>query len=232
MDDIVYREEALMRRKPDASRLAAFGFVDEGGVPTCRVAIADGALTAVVRVEDGRFHLTLTDDFGGEYTLHRASGAAGAFVGRVREEYAALLDRLDAECTFRAAKAAQAAEMLAYAAAEWDELPDCPFAEGDSDILRRTDSGKWYAVFMEIPRRKLGQGSDAPVTVVNMKMDPARIPETVDHAAYFPAYHMNKTHWITAVLDGTAPTAELCAHLAASRMLVGRKGKKHDTKSS
>ena len=29
------------------------------------------------------------------------------------------------------------------------------------------------------------------------------------YAGIFPAYHMNKTHWVTVLLDGTLPEPEL-----------------------
>ena len=41
---------------------------------------------------------------------------------------------------------------------------------------------------------------------VNLKVDPEHGAELRDRYAFVqPAYHMNKRHWITVVMDGTVP---------------------------
>jgi predicted DNA-binding protein (MmcQ/YjbR family) len=40
---------------------------------------------------------------------------------------------------------------------------------------------------------------------------------------YRPAYHMNKEHWITVLLDGSVPFEKIVEHLVMSRELAGGK---------
>ena len=58
-------------------------------------------------------------------------------------------------------------------------------------------------------------GTDA-LTVVNLKGDPLLIGMLHSRPGFFPAYHMNKEHWISAALDGSVDAEELHALLAES----------------
>lgn len=79
--------------------------------------------------------------------------------------------------------------------------PDYPF-EGDFDttVLRHTHSRKWYAIIMRVPRRKLGADSDETVDVVNLKLPTELYGSFTPADGVYPAYHMNKLHWISVIL--------------------------------
>ena len=52
--------------------------------------------------------------------------------------------------------------------------------------------------------------------ILNLKCDPVLIASLRGTPGLLPAYHMNKEHWITAVLDGSAPDAQIQTLLAMS----------------
>lgn len=83
-------------------------------------------------------------------------------------------------------------------------------------VLRHPDNRKWFAVVMDVPRDKLGLSGTDALTVVNLKGDPLLIGMLHSRPGFFPAYHMNKEHWISAALDGSVDTEELRALLAES----------------
>ena len=56
---------------------------------------------------------------------------------------------------------------------------------------------------MDIEKSKLGLCSDEIIDVVNLKCDPALIGSVRNENGIFPAYHMNKSHWISVSLDGS-----------------------------
>lgn len=56
---------------------------------------------------------------------------------------------------------------------------------------------------MNIPKEKLGLREDGMIDVLNVKCNPILIGSLRSDAGFFPAYHMNKTNWITIALDGT-----------------------------
>ena len=56
---------------------------------------------------------------------------------------------------------------------------------------------------MKIPRNRLGEYSDRIVDIVNIKCDPIMLGSLLEEKGFYPAYHMNKEHWITICLDGS-----------------------------
>jgi predicted DNA-binding protein (MmcQ/YjbR family) len=79
---------------------------------------------------------------------------------------------------------------------------DCPFEDDlDAWCFRHQDNKKWFALVMNIPAARLGLG-DGHIDVVNLKCDQEIIMSLWDGEGIFPAYHMNKAHWISVALDG------------------------------
>lgn len=60
-------------------------------------------------------------------------------------------------------------------------------------VFRHGTNRKWFAVFMDIPKEKLGL-SGGQISVVNVKCDPRLIGSFRQQPGIFPAYHMSKAH--------------------------------------
>lgn len=96
--------------------------------------------------------------------------------------------------------------ILRYAQQKYNAKPDFPWRKYPTYFVLRvnpaktTKQNKWYALFMNISKRKLGLNSDENVDVLNLKCEPNLIGSFIDHKIYFPAYHMNKEHWISILL--------------------------------
>lgn len=79
--------------------------------------------------------------------------------------------------------------------------PDYPFDEDfETAVLRHGDNRKWYALVMRVSRRKFGQNSDEMIDVVNLKLPLEMFGSFGEADGVFPAYHMNKLHWISVLL--------------------------------
>jgi len=103
----------------------------------------------------------------------------------------------------------------------WLRLPDCA-------ALRHRENGKWFAALMlGLPRSRLGLEGDSGVDVLNLKCDPRMIGSLVDGKRILRAYHMNKEHWISVVLDGSVLLEELAPLIDLSWQLTlsGKKAK-------
>ncbi|MDO5392432.1 MAG: MmcQ/YjbR family DNA-binding protein [Eubacteriales bacterium] len=100
--------------------------------------------------------------------------------------------------------------------------PDYPWHDRNA-VLRHPDTGKWFAVIMEIPEFKLGLPGNWVVDVVNVKCDPMLIGSLRQQAGYFPAYHMNKDQWISVLLDGPVPEAAILNLISMSYELTQEK---------
>lgn len=94
-----------------------------------------------------------------------------------------------------------------YIRNEYAVTPDYLW-KGDNDTaaLRHRGSKKWFGIFMRIPRTKLGLSGEGLVDIINIKLDPDFVQALVDDETklVFPAYHMNKKYWASAVLDEKA----------------------------
>ena len=92
-------------------------------------------------------------------------------------------------------------EFLDYCLDTYGTAPDYPFEEDfETAVLRHADNRKWYALVMEIPRSKLGQDSGEVIGVVNLKLPVEMFGSFGESDGVYPAYHMNKLHWISVLL--------------------------------
>ena len=84
---------------------------------------------------------------------------------------------------------------------------DKPFEDDfDTTVLRHGESGKWFGLVMNVKKQTLGINEDGYTDVINLKCDPDEsfiIREL--YSAIIPAYHMNKRHWISVILNGSIP---------------------------
>ena len=71
-------------------------------------------------------------------------------------------------------------------------------------VFRHTGNKKWFAVLMDIPRKNLGLKGEGEISVVNLKCDTRLIGSFRMEPGIFPGWHMNKAHWLTVAMDGTA----------------------------
>ena len=83
---------------------------------------------------------------------------------------------------------------------------DYPWAKYPGyEVFRHESTKKWFALVMDIPKSRLGVSGNDSISVVNVKCDKILIPSLWEQDGIFPAYHMNKEHWITIALNGSVP---------------------------
>lgn len=92
-----------------------------------------------------------------------------------------------------------------YIKKKYKVLPEYPWRRYDSNaVFRHNDNKMWFALVMEMQRDKLGFSGTEYVDVVNLKIDDMFFRDMIIREnGILPAYHMNKMHWITVLLDGT-----------------------------
>lgn len=93
-------------------------------------------------------------------------------------------------------------------------------------VYRHGSNKKWFAVVMNLPMSKFGLSDDKTVDVVNLKCDPIMTGSLHKGNGIFPAYHMNKSYWISVLLDGSVDDERLKWLLDISFDLTNSKLKK------
>lgn len=94
-----------------------------------------------------------------------------------------------------------------YNKKKYKVLPEYPWQnDHNSAVFRHSDNRKWFALVMEVQRDRLGLTGSDLVDVVNLKIDDIFFRDMIIREdGILPAYHMNKVHWVTVLLDGTVP---------------------------
>ena len=92
-------------------------------------------------------------------------------------------------------------EFFEYCLNTYSTSPDYPFDEDfETAVLRHADNRKWYAIVMRVYRRKFGIDSDEVIDVVNLKLPTEMFGSFGASDGVYPAYHMNKLHWVSVLL--------------------------------
>ena len=96
-------------------------------------------------------------------------------------------------------------ELFAFIESEYNVRPDYPWLDApEGAVFRHADNQKWFALSMPVPRQYAYPGESGEVEAVNLKCDPVISGMLRNESGIYPAYHMNKIHWITVLLDGSA----------------------------
>lgn len=101
----------------------------------------------------------------------------------------------------------------------WVRYPDC-------SVFRHPNSRKWYAIIMNVSKRKLGFDEDQIVDVLNVKCSPIMIGSLLSEKGFLPAYHMNKSTWVSILLDETVSDDTIIPLLELSYYSVTPKRKR------
>ena len=125
-------------------------------------------------------------------------------------------------------------ELEDYIRTQYGVHADHPWPEDpESAVFRHGGNRKWFALVMNVKRSSVGLPGEDRIDAVNLKCPPLMIGSLLSCKGFMPAYHMNKQHWITALLGepekGEAADDEsLKAVLEMSFEMTAPKRKRHD----
>lgn len=118
-------------------------------------------------------------------------------------------------------------ELIAYISDAYGASADYPFMQyPDVAVFRHNNNKKWFAVIMRVSKNKLGIDSDEEIDIVNLKCSPVLSGSLRNETGMFPAYHMNKSNWISVALDGSADAERIKWLVDISYELTAKKIKK------
>lgn len=117
-------------------------------------------------------------------------------------------------------------ELFRFAQETWGTEPEYPWLDDpEFAVLRHSLGGKWYGLLMKLPRKTLGLPGEGSVEALNLKLDPALVYILRGQEGYLPAWHMNKTHWLTVLIE-SVPSGRVTDLLTQSFELTKKKMKK------
>ena len=93
-------------------------------------------------------------------------------------------------------------KVLDFALDNYGTEPEYLWAKTPDTCVLRNNKGKWYAIIMDLPRSTFDLG-EGYLDIINVKIDSNQRDAMLMQEGFYPAYHMNKKHWISILLDGT-----------------------------
>lgn len=87
-------------------------------------------------------------------------------------------------------------------------------------VMKTANRQKWYGLMMRISYQLLDPQQSGIVDVLNLKAPPLKIVDLIDYQTFYPAYHMNKKHWVSVVVDEKINLKQLQALIRQSYQLV------------
>ncbi len=119
---------------------------------------------------------------------------------------------------------------LDYCLNTYGTAADYPFEEDfETAVLRHGGNRKWYAIVMRVSRRKFGFDCDEVIDVVNLKLPLEMFGSFGPSEGVYPAYHMNKLHWISVLLpDAETDLVEFLVNASFEATKDKKKRKKHE----
>ena len=112
-------------------------------------------------------------------------------------------------------------ELVALIADRYGVEPEYPWARWpEHAVFRHPENRKWFGVLMNVPSSRLGLEGDCGVDILNVKVDPDDAFMLRLSDAILPAYHMNKEHWISVLIEGDITPEMLTGLLDTSHYLT------------
>lgn len=203
----------------DIKKALAYGFVQADDKLILRKALPETEFYAVITLAGKALEVNAFDsDTDEEYLPFNVADNISGYVMSVREKAELLLKDIKAQCLVKSNVKLQ---LMDYCSQRFGTVPDAPWPETPENFTFKTARrNKWYALFMTIPYKSLGLAKAGKVDVVNIKLPPAKILQLVDRQHFYPAYHMNKKHWLTVMLQKDADISLVQELLAESYQLV------------
>ena len=115
-------------------------------------------------------------------------------------------------------------ELIRYVAERFSTDPEYPW-DDENFIFRHSANRKWFAVAMRVPYARLGIEREGLADIVDVKCSPLLMGAYRSLPGILPGYHMNKEHWLTILLDGSAEDSLVKELLELSFDLTNGSGK-------
>ena len=182
-------------------QLNGFGFKEEAEKLIYRKEILDSNFLIEIVFANNQLTIEVYDlEFDEIYSLFSVDSAVGETVQNIRESVEEILSSI---LGLADESGKISSEIIDYCNNKYGENHVNPFKKHPDILAFVNEKNKWYALFLEVEYSKLNKNTDikTKVKILNVKYPTDKILEIIDNKHIFPAYHMNKKHWISVALD-------------------------------
>ena len=182
-------------------KLLQYGFREEAEKLIYRKEILDSSFFIEIVFVNSQLLIEVYDiEFDEIYSLFSVDSAVGETVQNIREHVEKLLSSI---LGLAEESGKISSEIIDYCNDKYGENHVNPFKKHPDILAFVNEKNKWYALFSGVDYNKLNKNTDitTKVKILNVKYPTDKILDIIDNKNIFPAYHMNKKHWISIVLD-------------------------------
>ena len=182
-------------------QLKGFGFREEAEKLIYRKEILDSSFLIEIVFINSQLLIEVYDiEFDEIYSLYSVESAVGETVQNIREHVEKLLSSI---LGLADESGKISSEIIDYCNKKYGENHVNPFKKHPDILAFVNEKNKWYALLSDVEYNKLNKNTDITtrVKILNVKYPTDNILDIIDNKNIFPAYHMNKKHWISIVLD-------------------------------
>ena len=182
-------------------KLLQYGFKEEAEKLIYRKKILDSSFLIEIVFVNSQLLIEVYDiEFDEIYSLFSVDSAVGETVQNIREHVEKLLSSI---LGLADESGKISSEIIDYCNNKYGENHVNPFKKHPDILAFVNEKNKWYALMSNVEYNKLNKTSNiiTKVKILNVKYPVDKILEIIDNKNIFPAYHMNKKHWISIVLD-------------------------------
>lgn len=198
-------KEVFKKSVIDYEKLMDYGFKKTNDVYIYETIFLDNSMKAIIKIKNdditGNIIDLATEE---EYTNFRLENNTGNFSNSVKEEYIHILKSIKDKCAHEDLFIMpQSNRITNLIKDKYDITPEFLWVDyPDFGIFRNKRNQKWFGLIMNIPKEKLIKNTKDNIDVLNIKLD-KEVPKYIKIKGIFQAYHMNKSYWVTIILDDT-----------------------------
>lgn len=182
-------------------KLLQYGFKEEAEKLIYRKEILDSSFSIEIVFVNSQLMIEVYDlEFDEIYSLFSVDSAVGETVQNIREHVEKLLSSI---LGLADESGKISLEVIDYCNNKYGENHVNPLKKHPDILAMVNEKNKWYSLFLDVEYNKLNKNTDitTKVKILNVKYPADKILEIIDNKNIFPAYHMNKKHWISIVID-------------------------------
>lgn len=197
-------DHLFLRYVPIESSLSSYGFTERDNGFFFHALVLNGDFELQIFIRDKKVAAKLIDvGYGDEYVRIDEEGEVGGFVASLKDECEKVLtdirDRCFKKVYFIHPQTNRVCDKIME---KYRSLPEFLWdSDPDYGVFRNQTTEKWFGIVMNIKWDRLIKGAAGTVEVLNVKSD--NVPGLLTENGVYPAYHMNKKHWVSVVLNDT-----------------------------
>ena len=210
------------RSNVDFNKLEKYGFKKNDNYYVFEKKFLNDDFKAVITIdENGIVSGKIIDLQVDEEYLSIRTISEGEFVNKVRDCYKNILKDIRNNCFLdKYFIFDQSNRISLYIKNKYNNSPQFLWSKFPGyAVFRNEFNNKWYAIIMNVDLSKISSKT-GEVEIMNLKLNCDKVKKLLNKDGFYKAYHMNKSDWISIVLDDTLSDKDIISLLDESYNLI------------